>query len=65
MYKYIYIYIYMYTTMKSGSSVFHLHSVPTGFLWCLQQNTHLLAQAKDGVAYIYVQIYITHGTYLS
>ena len=32
--------------MASGGSVFHRHSVPTGFLWCRQQKTHLLAQAR-------------------
>mmetsp|Transcript_28537 Transcript_28537/g.32810 ORF Transcript_28537/g.32810 Transcript_28537/m.32810 type:complete len:239 (-) Transcript_28537:530-1246(-) len=37
-------------TMKIGSSTFHFHSLATGFLWCLQQKTHLLAQAREGVA---------------
>ena len=31
-------------------SSFHRHSRPTGFLWCRQQKTHLLAQAREGVA---------------
>ena len=34
------------STMASGGSVFHRHSVPTGFLWWRQQNTHLLAHAR-------------------
>ena len=37
-------------TISNGSSAFHFHSVATGFLWCRQQKTHLLAQARDGVA---------------
>lgn len=37
-------------TISSGSSIFHLQLFPTGFVWCLQQNTHLLAHAKLGVA---------------
>ena len=37
-------------TRNSGLSVSHRHSRPTGFLWCRQQKTHLLAQARLGVA---------------
>mmetsp|Transcript_9442 Transcript_9442/g.23304 ORF Transcript_9442/g.23304 Transcript_9442/m.23304 type:complete len:206 (-) Transcript_9442:337-954(-) len=37
-------------TSSSGSSICHRHSRPTGLVWCRQQNTHLLAQASDGVA---------------
>jgi|MDSW01.2.fsa_nt_gb hypothetical protein len=37
-------------TSVSASSIFHRHSRPTGFVWCLQQKTHLLAHARLGVA---------------
>jgi hypothetical protein len=40
-------------TIIAGSSDFHFHSVATGFLWCLQQKTHLFAQASEGVASIH------------
>jgi hypothetical protein len=33
----------------SGGSIFQRHSVPTGFVWWRQQNTHLLAHARLGV----------------
>ena len=35
-------------TLTSGT--FQRHDVPTGFLWWRQQNVHLFAHAKDGVA---------------
>mmetsp|Transcript_34100 Transcript_34100/g.60887 ORF Transcript_34100/g.60887 Transcript_34100/m.60887 type:complete len:201 (-) Transcript_34100:218-820(-) len=37
-------------TITSGSSISHFHSFPTGLLWWRQQKTHLLAQAREGVA---------------
>ena len=39
-------------TIWSAGSISHFQLVPTGFLWWRQQNTHLLAQARDGVASI-------------
>lgn len=38
------------STISNGSSIFHCQLFPTGFVWCLQQKTHLLAHARLGVA---------------
>lgn len=42
--------------MVSGSSIFHLHSVPTGFVWCLAKQVGVafdkrVAFDKEGVVY--------------
>ncbi len=48
------------STMSSGSSVCHRHSRPTGFLWCRQQKTHLLAHAREGVASMHWKLWMPY-----
>lgn len=43
-------------TISIGSSIFHCQLFPTGFVWCLQQKTHLLAHAKLGVASMHLSV---------
>jgi hypothetical protein len=44
-------------TISNGSSICHRQDFPTGFVWWRQQNTHLFAQAKLGVASIHLKTF--------
>ncbi len=44
-------------TISNGSSICHRQDFPTGFVWWRQQNTHLFAQAKLGVASMHLKTF--------